>query len=139
MDDIAPCTTSVYQSVASFTELGVQNSNGDPDVDVNPHPCTSCVHGHQRELLVHWIEVEIAWILVIVRSSDCIAQVKQNKYERYQKCLGIPISLFKLFFKIDLVDDSLQEEDEIIIKLRDKAVNSIMVLPIFEVVEANRS
>ena len=139
MDDIAPSTTSVYQSVASLTELGVQHSDGDPDVDVNPHPCTSCVHGHQRELLVHRIEVEIAGILVIVWSCECIAEVKQNKDERYQKCLGIPISLRKLFFKIDLVDDSLQEEDEIIIKLGDKAVNSIMVFAIFEVVEANRS
>lgn len=47
------------------------------------------------------------------------------------------ISLLELFFKINLIDDSLHEEDEIIIKLGDESVDRVWIFAIFEVVEGN--
>lgn len=47
------------------------------------------------------------------------------------------ISLFELFLKINLINDSLHEENEIIVKLGDESVDRVWILAVFEVVESN--
>jgi len=53
-----------------FIKLGIKQSYGDPDVDVNPHPGSGGVHGHQRELLINWIEEDVSWLFVVAWGTN---------------------------------------------------------------------
>lgn len=47
------------------------------------------------------------------------------------------VSLFELFLKINLIDNSLHEENEIVVKLGDESIDGVRVFAVLEVVEGN--
>lgn len=51
--------------------------------------------------------------------------------------MGQSVTLFELLLQIGLIDDSLHQENEVVIELGDEAVDGVWVFAIFVVVEGN--
>ena len=139
MDDVAPETASIEQSMAIFVELGIQKCNSYPDIDIDPHPSSGGVHGHQWEFFINRVEEDVSGILIVVWSTDGIAEVERDEDEWHDDRGRQLISLFQLLLQVYLIDNSLHQEDEIVIQLRDESVDRVGVLSIFEIVEGDTS